>query len=621
MFEGLPYTVLALGDTNYDKFCHMGKSIDKRLSELGGVRFMDLCCVDEATGLEESVEPWKASMPATLQRLFANAEPADEEKNIDETDLHSDLNTLQIAEKARIPDGVVSILEIVKILNYESLMNEDVDSSLLPKCKATKSDSYLLCNKSVEDLASSNLENTESTYNAESPFLARVKSARLLTNSNKDVGSWGDDRKVIHMEIDISGSKMEYHPGDSIGICCPNPEYVVNLVLDRLRLSHPCENLSLESVVATTGGVEISLRDALYYKFDLTSVPKKLTVLKLQQYCKDEKEACLIRHICRKDGIGKALWEHFLEEQRLGIAEFLALFPSCMPTMSELFACLTSLPPRYYSIASSPLRHCKTVAIAFSVVRYCCGVSKNGQINSLIKRSGVCTAYLEKLASSFLDNSGDAVDTGNIRVFLKPTIYFHLPGSVSHPLILIGPGTGVAPFVGFLEHRFELERERITHKLAEDMSTGTWRGGFEIEETDLPCECNYVGSFIDSVSPGPVYIFFGCRNNDDNLYSEELKNFKENGTLTSLSIAMSRIGPEKVYVTQHIKNKGKDLARLLIEEGAYVYICGDGNHMAKDVQAALMENLIVFGGLTNDAADSFMQELKLRRRLVMDIWS
>ena len=99
-------------------------------------------------------------------------------------------------------------------------------------------------------------------------------------------------------------------------------------------------------------------------------------------------------------------------------------------------------------------------------------------------------------------------DERYLRVFHKPTISFRLPGSVSHPLILVGPGTGVAPFVGFLKHREHLECER-RQRAGQQMCTGMWRGGFELDECDLPCEGNVVETFINSIAPGPVRLYFG----------------------------------------------------------------------------------------------------------------
>ncbi len=205
---------------------------------------------------------------------------------------------------------------------------------------------------------------------------------------------------------------------------------------------------------------------------------------------------------------------------------------------------------------------------------------------------------------------------------------FHLPGSVGPPLILIGPGTGVAPFIGFLQHRELLEAGRRSHSGGEDMSCGLWRGGFELNDTDLPCESNLVEKFIHSVLPGPTHLFYGCRSDDDFLFKNQLEHFQAELTLSSLDVAMSRVGPEKVYVTHKILERASDIARLILQEGAYIYICGDGNQMAKDVHQAIKQVLVDQGidesngkPINWERADAILSDLKLRRRYVLDIWS
>ena len=362
-------------------------------------------------------------------------------------------------------------------------------------------------------------------------------------------------------------------------------------------------------------------------------VPKKGVVNKLASYCTGREDRLSLLALASKGESGKHLWKMFLESQHIGVGELIYLFPSCKPTMQQLIEVLIPMPPRYYSIASSPLVHPQSVSIAFSVVRYTCSIApivssatSTEPALPIILRSGLCTSYLEELVSPIL-SLGDAAQPTDfmklppVRLFHKSTISFHLPGSVGHPLILVGPGTGVAPFVGFLEHRCQLERERVAVVGDEDMCCGVWRGGFELEENDLPSESNQVGEFIKSVCPGPIYLFYGCRGDADYLFREELTQYQKNGTLSVLDVAKSRVGPEKVYVTHKLLARGATIAQLLIKETAHLYICGDGNHMARDVGAAVRDILIEHGGLTPTQADEMIVDMKQRRRYVLDIWS
>ena len=251
-----------------------------------------------------------------------------------------------------------------------------------------------------------------------------------------------------------------------------------------------------------------------------------------------------------------------------------------------------------------------------------------------IRRAGLATSYMERLCSHWLhpahklQSSGLNVDVGespSLRVFYKATINFRLPGSVAPPLILIGPGTGVAPFIGFLEHRRYLESQRVqahSQRSGEDDATmGLWRGGFELQEQELQEELDNVEEYIASVPPGPVHLFFGCRNDQDYLFQHKIAGFLEDHTLSSLEVAKSRVGPSKRYVTHKIIERGAEIAEILLRQGGYVYICGDGNQMARDVHTALYEAILHHTELDEKESSEFLADLKVRRRYVLDVWS
>ena len=283
-------------------------------------------------------------------------------------------------------------------------------------------------------------------------------------------------------------------------------------------------------IIRKSDGEELSLFELLSYRLDLVSVPRKATVLALSECCKDENEANALRWTCTKGEIGKSLWKYLFEDQCVGVGELLALYPSCTPSLQTLIAILSPLPPRAYSIATSPLLHPCSVQVALSLVRYCCvsgGYQQQQQQPTtttittskslkVIKRSGLCTSFLHHLLKKWLYPATHSNDTTPtlIRITHKPSATFRLPGSVASPLVLIGPGTGVAPFIGFLSHRAALEKERRVS--GEDTCTGMWRGGYELAGTcDLPCEGNRIDEFIQHVQPGDIHLYFGCRTEDD----------------------------------------------------------------------------------------------------------
>jgi sulfite reductase alpha subunit-like flavoprotein len=371
------------------------------------------------------------------------------------------------------------------------------------------------------------------------------------------------------------------------------------------------------------GKQSISLFELLTYRLDIMCIPKKATIAALAKFCEGEEDKAAMQWLSSKGAQGKLLYSKFIEAQKLGTAELLLLFPTCKPPLQMLCAHLSTSPPRYYSIACSPLTHPKSLTVAFSVVRYGCIVPASEDAESVvIKRSGVCTTYLENILSPWLNAPPSSVVSSPvcIRIFHKATLTFRLPGSIAHPLIMVGPGTGIAPFVGFLQHRAKNTEEPCSE--AKDVSCGFWRG-FEVEEEHVTCcaEGNAVGEYIRGIQPGKVHLFFGCRNEKDYLYRDALECFTRSGTITDLHVAMSRVDTQKVYVQDRLRACGADIVRLLLDEGAYFYICGDGNRMAKDVTAAVMDLLVEHGHMDTENAEEFIEDLKQRRRFVLDIWS
>lgn len=307
------------------------------------------------------------------------------------------------------------------------------------------------------------------------------------------------------------------------------------------------------------------------------------------------------------------------------------MFPSCRPPIQALLSVAGPMCPRLYSIATSPLSCPDRIAIAFSVVRYCLPApgasledSSQSQGDENILRCGMATSYLEDTLQRWLNPDKSIIaehdELPTIRIFHKPSISFRLPGSVTTPLILLGPGTGVSPFIGFLQHRAQLLKHRDV--ACTDECVGVWRGSFELDGNDLPTEStSTVDCFISSLNPGPVHLFHGCRDENDYLFQDSLERWLLDGILTSLEVAMSRKAQEKVYITHRLRDRGEEIAGLLLRDGASIYVCGDGNTMAKDVHVALKEILRAHGGLSEVEAEEYLQGMKSRRRYVLDIWS
>ena len=245
-----------------------------------------------------------------------------------------------------------------------------------------------------------------------------------------------------------------------------------------------------------------------------------------------------------------------------------------------------------------------------------------------------------------------------INIFIREAKEFVLPANTKWPLIFVGPGTGVAPFVGFLLQRAALKEKNEAEK--DDVCSGYWRLGFEIED-EIKDDVKE-NSEVENLEYGPIHLFFGNRNRDqDFLYEKKLKMLIEDGILSSLHTAFSRDQVEKVYVQHKMKKNGEMIAKALLKENGYFYVCGDGAKMAIDVERALRDIIVAHGskyfepGATGSlqlnesvAADKFgakkeqnelhdfydkdgnltvqtakrlIQAMKERQRLVKDVWS
>ena len=499
-------------------------------------------------------------------------------------------------------------------------------------------------------------------------------------------------KRVIEMTLSLpDDSTLEYSPGDSLGVLVDNPvslvEYVAHLLLQNDPSIHDPFHQMIQinhDHVTHQGSTSkpISVMDAISRHLDLCSTIKNKRILfSLSQLATDSLQQKYLLLLSSKTTRGELLFRSVVDEQRMNIVDVIQQFPSVQSkiTLEVMFQIApNSIPPRYYSVSSSPLQplharnssnttmngpskeHTNYLTVAFSVVDYITpAMDIDSTTNTLGQRriKGVATRYLETVSSSLLCGKEISKPLPTLRIFPKPTIDFRMPHSLSTPLILIGPGTGIAPFVGFLRHRQALCRQQSnviransdmndsegmysTTMAAKTIVEGTWRGGYELQndnelaitqqdESGLNVGADYRIQSNHSLDYGSVDVLFGCRHEKhDWLYGDEMNEFLQEGIISKLYTAFSRDTPTETNTRRYVQDFiladdcGKRFVDLIVNHDAAVYVCGDGNSMAQDVQSAFITLFAStqFNG-NREMGKTFLEDMKRKQRFLMDIWS
>lgn len=340
------------------------------------------------------------------------------------------------------------------------------------------------------------------------------------------------------MEFDLAGTGIDYAVGDAFGIFPTNDPALADAVIAALHApaDFPIGDRTLRDVLID--GVSLGAApDMLFQLFSYITGGERRQKAKALAAGEDP------------DGDAAAL----------DVLAAIQKFPGVRPDPEAFVEALDPLQPRLYSIASSPKVDRARMALCVDTVRY----PIDGRT-----RLGVASTFL-----------GDRVGPGDrVKVYVQKAAHFGLPADPSLPVIMIGPGTGIAPFRAFLH-------ERMATK-----------------------------------APGRNWLFFGHQRHDyDFFYEDELTGMKAAGALTRLSLAWSRDGTEKFYVQDRMREVGRDLWAW-IADGAHVYVCGDAKRMARDVEGALVEIVAQHGARTTDEAIAFVANLKKSGRYQQDVY-
>jgi sulfite reductase (NADPH) flavoprotein alpha-component len=393
-----------------------------------------------------------------------------------------------------------------------------------------------LLTEAVRPPAGPALATVGTLFDKKKPFPATLNEAVLLNGE-------GSSKETFHLEFSLDGSGMHYEPGDSLAVHPVNAPDLVAEVIAAAKLK------GTEPIETKSSGKKL-LADALREDFDITTLSKNV-LIKLAEASGSKVLAQLL------DEAAKDPLKEYLAGRQ--IVDALMDFAPSGLSSDSLVGLFRKLPPRLYSIASSPLAHPGEVHLTVSAVRY----DSHGK-----RRKGVASTFLADLVKP-----GDTVP-----VFVQPNKNFRLPTSGDTPIIMVGPGTGVAPFRAFVEHR-----------AATDAKGDSWL---------------FLGD--------QHYLY-------DFLYQLEWQDHLKSGALSRLNVAFSRDQPEKIYVQHRMGQYGAELFSWL-ENGAHFYVCGDATHMAADVHECLLRIVETHGSRSREQAIEYVEALKKSKRYQRDVY-
>ncbi len=376
----------------------------------------------------------------------------------------------------------------------------------------------------------------ESTFSRENPLRARLLERKRLTADQSS-------KVTIHLAFSTEDGRLKYEAGDAFGVVPSNDQNLVAEILQQLRCN------GNERVSVASGG-DTTLHDALLHRVQITRLSRRI----VQEYANRGNCQSLLALLAPQK---QADLERYISER--GLIDLLVEFPDAIDDPGDLVRILPRLTPRLYSISSSPAAHPGQIHATVAVVRY---------LSNHRERGGVCSTLL----------ADRTAPSDRLPVYIQPNKKFRLPADPNSPIIMIGPGTGIAPFRSFLHERRALGQK------------------------------------------GSNWLFFGERSaSADFLYREELEGMLADGHLARLDTAFSRDQERKIYVQDRMMEQSR-LFWQWLQDGASVYVCGDASRMAKDVHVTMQKIVEREGGMSSEMAEEYVSDLKNEHRYHRDVY-
>ena len=644
VFKGLPYTILGLGDTNYTNFCQPAKRLDRKLTELGAKCIQAKALADDAVGLESVVDPWIGQLWTTLKSFVKQdasqallygsqqiqsvslAYSADVSSNA-RSSLSASFNALDLDPSNKNafdecykhhlivvgtlpatiddPDFASTLAGLAKPpLQFISLNERQGDTrnreaanifNLLPKDSEPTGVTEnipirALLEQSLTPAVSSvdTFETPPFRFTANSPFPAQIVNARVITGSRCQ-------EAVLEVELDIDGlGGWNFRAGDAFGIIPSNPIELVDGLLIRLGL----DGTQIIDITPSLHGAQSNsclpfktccpstYYEILTFFLDLHSIPKRSFFRLLADHTTTTHEKHILLFLASTDGSAafKAL-----REQRPNLSDILASFPSCRPPFQSLMENLPRLQPRYYSVACAPWRlrpECpkQTVKFAFNVVEYKINISDTSK-----PVKGVCSNWLNRILGGSSSTGIRVPPNLFVPFFPRQSFGFCLDEDVVDdpgvPILLIAAGTGITPFMGFLETL----------------------------------------SLSSSTTQRSVWLIHGHRygggKTGDALYADEIDLYLKKKVLTRYTECLSRDSGQYKYIHDAILDLKQDVWKVLNDSKGIVYVCGSMS-VGKAVNEALAGVVRgCFEGVDGDVgALRYLSEKSKERRYLRDVW-